>query len=51
VGNAFVSNKHGNFILNKGSATSKDIIELINIIKDAVYVRYKVELQLEIKII
>jgi len=51
VGNAFVSNKHGNFILNKGSATSKDIMELINIIKDAVYVRYEVDLQLEIKII
>lgn len=51
VGDAFVSNKHGNFILNRGSATAKDIIELINIIKDTVYARYKIKLRMEIEII
>lgn len=47
VGDAEISNKHANFIINKGNATSKDIKELIKIIQEKVYSEYKIELLLE----
>ena len=43
----FNSTKHANFIINKGEATGKDIIELINIIKKEVKKNYNITLQLE----
>ncbi|MGM0567736.1 MAG: UDP-N-acetylmuramate dehydrogenase [Elusimicrobiota bacterium] len=49
VGGAEVSFKHANFIINKGSATSKDILALIKKIKKAVNKKYGVELHTEIK--
>ena len=42
-----MSNKHANFIINKGNATSNNIKELINVVKDKVYNEYKIELSLE----
>ena len=47
IGDAQVSMKHANFIVNLGNATSKDIKELIKLIKDKVYERYNIELELE----
>jgi len=47
VGNAEISTKHANFIINKGSATGKEIRELINIIKEKVYEKYHIKLELE----
>lgn len=37
VGGAEVSEVHGNFIVNKGSATAKDIIELVRKIRATIY--------------
>lgn len=37
VGSAIVSHQHANFILNKGGAQSKDILDLISIVSDAVF--------------
>ena len=51
VGNAVISNKHANFILNIGGASSNDVMELINIIKSKVYKRFNVNLELEIKLL
>ncbi len=51
VGDAEISEKHCNFFVNKGNATSKDLEELINKVKNAVYQKTKVNLELEIKII
>lgn len=51
VGDAEVSTKHANFIINKGNATSKDIKTLIAIIQEKVYNTYGIELELEQKII
>lgn len=51
VGDAYVSERHANFIINKGSATSEDIKDLINIIKEKVKKECNVELELEQKII
>lgn len=47
VGGAKVSEKHANFIINYDNATSRDIIELIEIIKKEVKKRFNVELKLE----
>lgn len=47
IGDATVSTKHANFIVNKGNATGKDIVSLINKIKEEVKNKYKIELILE----
>lgn len=51
VGDAMVSNKHANFIINNGNAKTKDIIKLINKIKKDVKKNYNIELKLEQEII
>lgn len=51
IGRAFVSNKHANFIINKGGATSKDVLELISLIKREVKNKFNICLKPEIKII
>ena len=51
IGGAEVSNKHAGFIVNKGNATAKDIIDLINYVKDKVYEEFGKEVQEEVKII
>lgn len=49
--NAMVSDKHCGFIVNRSCANSKDVLELIDIIKQKVYENFKVELELEVRII
>lgn len=51
IGGAAVSEKHAGFIINKGNATAKDILELIKYIKKTVYQKFKEEIKLEIEII
>ena len=51
IGGAYVSDKHANFIVNKGNAKSEDIINLINYIKNNVKEKYKIDLELEQEII
>jgi len=51
VGNAKISEKHCNFFVNNGNATSKDLEELINKVKKTVFEKTKINLELEIKII
>ena len=51
VGNAKISEKHCNFFVNNGNATSKELEELINKVKETVYQKTKTNLELEIKII
>lgn len=46
-GGAQVSNKHANFIINKGNAKAKDIKELIEFIRESVYEKYKIYLKVE----
>ncbi|MFQ5688334.1 MAG: UDP-N-acetylmuramate dehydrogenase [Candidatus Scalindua sp.] len=50
VGGAVVSEKHANFIVNTGDATSADILELIKIIKETIKKKYNVSLEQEIHI-
>lgn len=51
INDAYVSEKHANFIVNKGHATSKDIRKLIEIIKEEVEKKYNIKLILEQEII
>jgi UDP-N-acetylmuramate dehydrogenase len=48
VGGARVSPTHGNFITNEGTATARDIRDLIRRCRDAVHARFGVALQEEI---
>ena len=51
IGNARISEKHCNFFVNNGKASSKNLEELINKVKETVYQKTKISLELEIKII
>lgn len=51
IGEAQISPKHANFIVNTGTATYEDIIELIEYIKKKVKETYNIELLLEQEII
>ena len=47
IGDAQISEKHANFIINKGNATSEDIKKLIKKIQEEVKNKFNVELELE----
>lgn len=47
IGGAQVSEKHANFIINKGNATGEDIYKLISEIKEKVKEKYDIELKVE----
>lgn len=49
VGGAYVSSKHANFIMNDGTATSSDILELIKLIKTKFNQTYGFDIDCEIK--
>ena len=51
VGGAAVSEKHSGFVINKGGATAKDILDLIKYIQDEVYKQFGVELHTEVRIL
>ena len=51
IGGAEVSVKHSGFIINKGNATSKDVTDLIELIKKEVFEKFGVRLEEEIIII
>ncbi len=51
VGDAEVSLKHGNFIVNRGHARAADVIELIGKIRSAIKRKSGVRLDLELKIV
>ncbi len=49
IGGAVVSDLHTNFIINVDSATSSDIRDLVNHVKDTVYSKFNVMLETEIR--
>lgn len=50
-GDAAVSTQHANFIVNKGKATAKDILELRDIVRKVVFEQFQVTLETEVKIV
>ncbi len=51
VGDAQVSSKHAGFVINKGNATAKDVLELIKIVKDSVLKKFDKNIELEIEVV
>jgi UDP-N-acetylmuramate dehydrogenase len=51
IGNAQVSEKHGNFIVNRGNASAQDVLQLIEHIKKELADRYKVEMIAEVQVV
>ncbi len=51
VGGAYVSAEHGNFIVNDGTATAQDVLDLIEKIRERARAERGIELQTEVEII
>src|SRR5216110_3700633 len=51
VGNARVSEVHGNFIVNDGGATAADMLQLIENIKSVARAKRGIELETEVEIV
>ena len=50
IGGMIVSARHANFFVNAGGATFDDARRLVDLIRDAVRLRFDVELELEVEI-
>lgn len=50
VGGAVVSEKHANFIVARDGCTSRDVMQLIDVVRQRVRERFDVELELELEI-
>lgn len=50
-GNAIFSDKHCNFIINTGNASYLDVMRLIDLAKEKIFIEHNIELELEVKII
>ena len=51
IGDAEVSTKHAGFVINKGNAKAKEVIDLIKYIKEKVADKFGKEIELEVQII
>jgi UDP-N-acetylmuramate dehydrogenase len=51
VGGAVVSERHANFIVNRGGATAREVLELIRLMEAEVFARFQVRLELEVKVV
>jgi UDP-N-acetylenolpyruvoylglucosamine reductase len=51
IGGAVVSAEHGNFIVNDGTATARDVLELVEVIRRRVREERSIELETEVEII
>ena len=51
VGGAAVSEEHGNFIINEGAATARDVLELIEVIRQKAKSERGIDLETEVEIV
>lgn len=51
IGDAAISPLHGNFFVNYGNASAKDVLELINLAQKVVEKKFGISLELEIELI
>jgi UDP-N-acetylmuramate dehydrogenase len=49
IGDAQISEKHGNFIINRGKARARDVLELVEMAQARVHDAFGIDLELEIK--
>ena len=51
IGDAQISTRHANFIVNRGKATAADVLGLIALARETVAERFNVHLETEVKIV
>lgn len=51
IGGAEISTKHAGFIINTGNATAKDVLDLIQYVKNTIKEKFNKDIQLEIEVI
>ncbi|MBM4166079.1 MAG: UDP-N-acetylmuramate dehydrogenase [Ignavibacteria bacterium] len=51
IGNAGISEKHANFIVNLGNAKADDVLSLMKLAKKTVKEKYNVDMELEVKLL
>ena len=51
VGGAQISERHGNFIVNRGTATAHDILELVALVQEKVWREKGIKLEPEIRVV
>jgi len=51
IGGAEISDRHANFIVNRGTAKASDVIALIRLARDAVKEKFGIVLELEVKLL
>lgn len=51
VGNAIVSEKHANYIVNLGGATASDVLWLTEVMRERVLAEFGIELELEVQVV
>jgi len=51
IGDCYISEKHANFIINRGNGKANDVYKLIKIIKEKVKEKFNIELETEIQLI
>ena len=51
IGDAAISNKHAGFVVNLGNATSENVIELVDFVKQKIKQEFGKEIELEVEIV
>jgi len=51
VGEAMISELHGNFIVNLGGAVAADVVSLINLVQERVMSAHQIELEVEVQVV
>ena len=51
IGDAVVSTKHSGFVINKGNASAKDVLDLVKYIKDTIEEKFNKQIELEIEVV
>ena len=51
IGGAMVSNKHSGFIINKGNATAKDVLDLVEYLEKEIDKKFGKKIELEIQVV
>ncbi len=51
VGGAEISDKHANFLINRGGGTAEEVLELIQVVRNRVYEKYDIHLEMEVRVV
>ncbi len=51
IGDALVSEKHAGFIVNKGNASAKDVLDLIKYVQNVLHEKFNIDIEPEIEIV